>query len=239
MTGTGLQRALLRVGSIALFAVLPVFALVFVVVDLATGSAGWALREAFLPAADAVAEGESPYPGSVDDPSLARGTAYVYPPVLAQALIPLTAVPETVAVVAFALLLVAAAAGTLALLGVTDWRCYGVAFLWPPVLSAVHVENITLLMALAAALVWRFRERRAGGVSLGVSLAVFDASGRRRSERHLERLPAGGHVLRWNPGLSTPGVYFVRFVIKILPSMSRAHSWRNRARGGRRPGPLH
>lgn len=172
MTGPGLRRAFLRVGSIALFALLPVFAVVFVVVDLATGSAGWALREAFLPAADAVAEGESPYPASADDPSLARGTAYVYPPVLAQLLIPLTAVPETVAVVAFALLLIGAAAGTLALLGVTDWRCYGVAFLWPPVLSAVHVENITLLMALAAALVWRFRERLAGGVSLGVSLAV-------------------------------------------------------------------
>jgi hypothetical protein len=164
-------RPLVVVGSVAVFAVLPLFAIGYVVTDLATGGAGWAFREAFLTAADDVLHGDSPYPEE-GDASLARGTAYVYPPVLAQVLIPFTLVPESVAVVAFALLLVAAVFATLALLGVRDWRCYGIALLWPPVLSAVHVENVTILMGLAAALVWRFRDRPAGGLGLGVSIAV-------------------------------------------------------------------
>jgi hypothetical protein len=167
-----LGRPLVVVGQIAVFAVLPAFALGLVFVDLATGGAGWPFREAFLGAADAVLRGDSPYPHGADDPSISRGTAYVYPPVVAQVLIPFTILPESVAVVLFALLLVAAAAGTLWLLDVRDWRCYGLAFLWPAVLSAVHVENVTLFMGLAAALVWRFHDRVAGGVGFGASLAA-------------------------------------------------------------------
>ena len=164
-------RPLVVVGSIALFAVVPFFAVGYVVWDLASGEAGWPLRIAFLNAADAVLHGESPYPVT-GDPGLAEGTAYVYPPVVAEVLIPLTFVSEAVAVVGFALVLVAAVFATLLLLDVRDWRCYGLALLWPPVLSAVHVENITILMGLAAALVWRFRDRPAGGVALGASIAV-------------------------------------------------------------------
>ncbi len=171
MTRSRFGRPFVVVGSVAVFAVLPAFALAVVVWGLAEGEAGWALREAFLPAADAVTRGESPYP-HVDDPSVARGSAYVYPPLLAQVLVPFTLLPQAVAVVVFALLLAAAAGATLAVLGVRDWRCYGLVLLWPPVLSAIHVENVSIVMALAAALVWRLRERLAGGVALGVSMAV-------------------------------------------------------------------
>jgi alpha-1,2-mannosyltransferase len=164
-------RPLVVVGSLALFGVLPLFALGVVVTDLAGGGGGWPFREAFLSAADAVVNGESPYPG-LDDPSLAKGTAYVYPPVAAQLLAAFTLVSESVAVVGFALVLVAAVVATLLVLDVRDWRCYGLALLWPPVLSAVHVENVTILMGLAAALVWRFHDRMAGGASLGVSIAL-------------------------------------------------------------------
>ena len=55
------------------------------------------------------------------------------------------------------LLLTGAVLATLRALDVRDWRCYGVAFLWPPVLSAIQTGNITLLLGLCAALVWRFR----------------------------------------------------------------------------------
>lgn len=167
-----MRRAVLRVGTVALFGVLPLFAVGFVLVDLIAGGAGWAFREAFVGAAEAVLRGENPYP-ALDDPSVERGTAYVYPPVTAFLTVPFTVLPGDVSAVAFALVLIAAVAATLAVLGVRDWRCYGLAFLWPPVLSAIHVENITPLIALAAALVWRFRDQpRAGGVSLGVSIAV-------------------------------------------------------------------
>jgi len=166
------KRAALNVGMVALFGVLPLFAMGVVVADLAAGEAGWAFREAFLTAADAVLRGENPYP-ALTDPAVARGTAYVYPPVTALLVTPFTVLPEVVAVIGFALILIAAVPITLAILGVRDWRCYGLALLWPPVLSAVHVENITLLVGLAAALVWRFRDRPVGGgLTLGASIAV-------------------------------------------------------------------
>ncbi len=167
-----MKRAAQNVATIALLGVLPLFAIGFVVADLAAGEAGWAFREAFLGAAEAVLRGDSPYPG-LTDPSVERGTAYVYPPLTALLATPFTLVSSDVAAVVFALILVASVPATLALLGVRDWRCYGIAFLWPPVLSAVHVENITLLVGLAAALVWRFRDQPfAGGATLGASIAI-------------------------------------------------------------------
>ena len=167
-----MRRAAVDVGTVALFGVLPLFALGFVLADLASGGAGWAFREAFLGAAEAVLRGDSPYP-ALDDPTLGRGTAYVYPPLTALLVTPFTLVSSEVAAMIFALVLVATVPATLALLGVRDWRCYGLAFLWPPILSAVHVENITLLVGFAAALVWRFRDHpRAGGAILGASVAI-------------------------------------------------------------------
>jgi Glycosyltransferase family 87 len=163
--------AALRVGGIAVFGVLPAFAIALVLYDLASGEAGWAFREAFLGAANAVLDGESPYP-ALSDPSIERGSAFVYPPVMAFLVTPFILVADDVAVILFAVLLVACVPATLAVLGVRDWRCYGLALLWPPVLSAVHVENITLLIALAAALVWRLRDHSLGAVSLGASIAV-------------------------------------------------------------------
>jgi Glycosyltransferase family 87 len=166
------RQAAVKVGTGALLGFLPLFALALVVGDLLSGDAGWAFREAFLGAADDVLDGSSPYPVA-GDPDFARGTAYVYPPVLAFATIPFTVVSTDVAVGLFALVLIASVPATLWLCGVRDWRCYGIAFLWPAVLSGVHVENISLLMALGGALVWRYRDRPAlSGASLGVAMAV-------------------------------------------------------------------
>jgi hypothetical protein len=164
-------RAGTKAATVAVCGVLPVFVLAVVVADLVDGGAGWPFREAFLGAAEAILRGESPYP-DIDDASIAAGTAYVYPPLAALAVIPFTLVSEGVAAVGFASLLVFAVVATLFLLGVRDWRCYGVALLWPATLSAVHVENITLLLGLAAAIAWRFRDRPAGAWGLGASLAV-------------------------------------------------------------------
>ena len=58
-------------------------------------------------------------------------------------------------------------------LGVRDWRCYGIVMLWPPVISAIQTGNVTLWLALAAALAWRFRDRLVpASASVGVALAV-------------------------------------------------------------------
>ena len=59
----------------ALLGFLPLFALFLVVGDLLVGNAGWAFREAFLGAAQAVLDGESPYPIGVEDPASSAGSA--------------------------------------------------------------------------------------------------------------------------------------------------------------------
>src|SRR4029079_4280335 len=71
------------------------------------------------------------------------------------------------------LALVAAALGTLWLLDVRDWRCYGIALMWPPVISAVQTGNLTLWLALACALAWRYRDRLLRPAAcIGVALAA-------------------------------------------------------------------
>ena len=72
---------------------------------------------------------------------------------------PWTLLPVGLAEVLFQFLLVAVFVATLALLGVRDWRCYGLAFLWPPVTDAIATGNISILLGLAAAVVWAYRDR--------------------------------------------------------------------------------
>jgi hypothetical protein len=59
------------------------------------------------------------------------------------------------------------------ILGVRDWRCVAIVLLWPPVISAIQTANVSIALALAAALVWRYRERSVvPGVALGLALAA-------------------------------------------------------------------
>ena len=58
-------------------------------------------------------------------------------------------------------------------LGVRDWRCYGLLLLWPPVISAIQTANVTLWFALLAAVAWRFRDRLLPvALSIGVTLSA-------------------------------------------------------------------
>jgi alpha-1,2-mannosyltransferase len=124
-------------------------------------------------AAEALLAGDRIYPtGEV----VAHGDYvidYLSPPLTAIAVVPFTLLSTAAAELVFASFLVLAFVATLVVLGVRDWRCYGLAFLWPPVLDAIQTENVTIFLGLAAALVWRFRDRPlASGASLGVSLAL-------------------------------------------------------------------
>lgn len=132
-------------------------------------------RRAYLPAAEAVLDGESPYV-EVDDPRLAAETAYVYPPVLAYALAPLTALSEDAASIVVVLVGVALLVGALLLLGVRDWRCYTVTLVWAPSLIGLQTGSSSLLLAFAAACAWRFRDRvwpTAAAIGLGVATKLL------------------------------------------------------------------
>jgi len=126
----------------------------------------------FYAAAEAVLRGDSPYP-PLDDPGTVFGRSYVYPPLTAFAVVPLTVLPEAVAGVLVMLGLTVAVLAIPWVLGVQDWRCYGVLLLWPPVLSAIQTGTVTILLALGAALAWRYRDRAvAASFSVGLTLAV-------------------------------------------------------------------
>jgi len=134
--------------------------------------------DVFLRAGDEILAGRSPY---VDPETFEEGQApYVYPPVLALAVTPLSALPEKVGDtfvpgLLFTLLLIAATVGALFLLGVRDWRCYPIALLYPPTLEAFEYGAIGPLLLLLVAVAWRWRDRvgvAAGATGLVVVLKL-------------------------------------------------------------------
>ena len=151
---------------------LAVISIVTFVEGLNPGAVAFDLRGAFLSAAHDVRGGESPYP-PVDGPALASQTAYVYPPLLAYALIPFTFVSETAAVVVAVIGVAALLVATLAVLGVRDVRCYAAMFLWAPTVNELHTASASVLVAFAAALAWRYRTTMLPlGVTLGLGIAT-------------------------------------------------------------------
>jgi len=126
----------------------------------------------YYDAAEAVLRGDSPYQ-SLDDPAAVVARGYVYPPLTALVAIPLTVGSPALAGLLVMALLAAGVLGVLYVLGVRDWRCYGLVLLWPPVISAIQTGSVTIFLALGAALAWRFRDRMfVSSASVGATLAV-------------------------------------------------------------------
>jgi alpha-1,2-mannosyltransferase len=156
-------------------------ALVFLAVVLLLGllglSAGegllsWDVRFAYLPAAEAVLDGDSPYP-ALDDPILDEQKGYVYPPQLVLSLVPLTFLPVTLVALLVAAGMLALVGATLYVLEIRDARCYASAALWVPVISGVLLSNISIPLAFALALLWRYRDSvRAPAAALGLAVAA-------------------------------------------------------------------
>jgi len=164
--------SLARVGRLAAIVFLGVFPVFVLVVLFATQRAGRVegmdLHQ-FYDAAASIVHGKNPYAG----PPTAWGGPYPYPPLPALVSIPLTALPFEVAAFLVMASLVGVALAIPAVLGVRDWRCYGLLLLWPPVISAIQTSNITLWLGLCAALAWRYRDEtmKVSG-AIGVTLAA-------------------------------------------------------------------
>ena len=98
----------------------------------------------FYRAGEDMLAGRNPYPEH-DALLTASGHPYVYPPLPGLAAAALTILPVGVASVLVMAVLVLVALAIPFVLGVSDWRCYGVVLLWPPVISAIQTGNVTLL----------------------------------------------------------------------------------------------
>jgi hypothetical protein len=125
----------------------------------------------YWPAARHVLHGESPFPPVRAD-VLAAGTAFVNPAPAALLVAPFGLLSAHAAGAVFTALLFAGAMLALRLAGVRDRRCYLAVLLWWPVESAIETANLTLLLALGAALVWHYRDRPHGGLLAGAFIAL-------------------------------------------------------------------
>jgi Glycosyltransferase family 87 len=104
-------------------------------------------------------DGTSPYPAP-HAAALHDEQQFVYPPLAAILAAPLALLPFGVAAAVVAILELGATGLTLWVLGVRDWRCYGVTLLWYPVLQNFLIGSITSLLALGLAVLWRYRDDR-------------------------------------------------------------------------------
>jgi hypothetical protein len=134
------------------------------------GMVGFDFRGTLWDPARALLEGSPLYP----EPARAAielGNPAVYPPFVVMLVAPLGLLSAEVASVLWAVVLGAAVALSLRLVGVRDWRCYAVALASAPVLEGLFWGNVSLLILLPVALAWRYRDR-AWAVGLAVGAAV-------------------------------------------------------------------
>lgn len=85
------------------------------------------------------------------------GVAFVYPAFSALFFAPFALIAVGVAGVVVTLVWIALTPLTLWVLGVRDWRIYGIALLWMPVFDAWQTGNETILLVFITAWVWRYR----------------------------------------------------------------------------------
>lgn len=170
-----MQRRLVAISHVGLTAG-PLFMLgSFLVLSVQAGAFALDYDHTFWPAAQDLLHARTPFP-PVTDEVFSSAHAFVYPPASALLLAPLALLPRAVGDVAFTLALLAATMGALRALDVRDWRCYGAALLWFPVINGLQSANLSLLFLLALALAWRHRERTwvvAGVLALAIAAKLF------------------------------------------------------------------
>ena len=138
----------------------------------AEGLLAWDVRFAYLPAAEAVLHGHSPYP-ALNDPILDEQKGYVYPPQLLFLLLPLTVLPVPIASALVAAGMIALLVLTLRVLEVRDVRCYAATLLWVPAISGVLLSNLSIPLAFALAVLWRYRKAVwPPAVALGLAISA-------------------------------------------------------------------
>jgi hypothetical protein len=150
----GIRAAAKRLMPIVFLGLVPA---AFYVYALLNAPLFWDFK-VFYEAGGDVLAGQSPYP-PVDPIVLASEKAFVYPAAAAWGLAPLAALPYWLAATIWLVVCLGAMPFALWILGVRDWRCYGAALCSAPILHGVIVGAISSLLALALAVVWRWRDR--------------------------------------------------------------------------------
>ena len=130
------------VSTVLLVAVAAMF-LVTLIAATGSGKLAADFHASYLDAAESVRSSGTPYSSDAELP-------YVYPPVLAELLVPLTFLPDDVASFLAFLGSFAAVMGALALVGVRDVRCFAVVVIWAPGWNSFEMANVTAALTTPA-----------------------------------------------------------------------------------------
>lgn len=141
-----------------LFGVVPaIFTLIAIVTFRSIHSFAGDFHKEFWPAGLHILHGQSPY--LLGHAQIANGLAFPYPAVTGLVMAPFALVSRGLSDVLFTIVCFTALYATLRVLRVRDWRLYGLVLLWAPVINAWQSANLTLILALGIALMWRYRDR--------------------------------------------------------------------------------
>ena len=136
------------------------------------GSLSVDFHNELYPEAKLLLDWENPFPepGTTE---LGEGKNLIWPPLAAFLVSPFTLLSPVAADWAIALVGLACFMLSLRIVGVRDWRVYGVFALWPSVIGEIRTSHLTPVLCLLAALAWRYRDRTfAPGVAIGLAGAI-------------------------------------------------------------------
>jgi hypothetical protein len=164
--------ALRRVCTVVGLGVLPLAALVtMLVIGLSDDSLSADFHHEIYPQAKEMLAGRNPYPPPDFDPTVTPNL--IWPPLVAYLVSPLTVLPAAAADLVMLLLGLACFALALWLVGVRDWRVYGLMAMWPQVAGEMRVSHLTAPLCLLVALAWRSRDAGiAPGLAVGFGTAL-------------------------------------------------------------------
>jgi alpha-1,2-mannosyltransferase len=121
--------------------------------------------------AEAVVDGRDAYESP--DADLSDRSNFLWPMAAVLPVVPVTALPPGVADWLVTAAMIASLVAALWILGVRDWRVYGVVAYWPSVIEAIQTANASLPLTLLVAVMWRYRDRATiAGLALGYGIAV-------------------------------------------------------------------
>jgi alpha-1,2-mannosyltransferase len=147
----------LEQGTFGLFPVLVFIWLAVYVLAGPSNKIAVDFHDAFYVAGHRVLHGGDPYAWTTS--AIRNGVAFVYPALSALLFVPFALISSGAAGIVFTLICMALAPLTLWVLGIRDWRIYGITLIWQPVFSAWQTANESILLVCLVALVWRYRDR--------------------------------------------------------------------------------
>ena len=165
------RGALRRVGTVVGLGVLPIVAIVTMfVVGWRDGPLSGDFHHELYPEAKLLLRGENPFPSH--DTAIG-GANFLWPPAAAYLVAPVTVLPPGVADILMVAIGLTCFALSLWLVGVRDWRVYGVVALWPEFAGEMRVSHLTPVIAVLLAAAWRWRDSRGlPGLLVGAAVAV-------------------------------------------------------------------